>query len=29
MESIDGKVGLYLSWKGNKGTDWTKTWLRE
>jgi hypothetical protein len=29
MESIDGKVGLYLYWKGNNGTDWTKTWLWE
>lgn len=27
MESIDGKVGLYLYWKDNNGTDWTKTWL--
>lgn len=27
MEGIDGKVGLYLYWKGNNGTDWTKTWL--
>jgi hypothetical protein len=27
MESIDGNVGLYLYWKGNNGTDWTKTWL--
>jgi hypothetical protein len=29
MESIDGKVGLYLYWKGDNGTDWTKTWLWE
>ena len=27
MESIDGKVGLYLYWKDTNGTDWTKTWL--
>jgi hypothetical protein len=27
MESIDGKVGLYLYWKDSNGTDWTKTWL--
>lgn len=27
MESIDGEVGLYLYWKDNNGTDWTKTWL--
>ena len=27
MEKIDGKVGLYLYWKGSNGTDWTKTWL--
>lgn len=29
MESIDGKVGLYLYWKDSNGTDWTKTWLWE
>jgi hypothetical protein len=29
MESIDGKVGLYLYWKDTNGTDWTKTWLWE
>ena len=27
MESIDGKIGLYLYWKDANGTDWTKTWL--
>jgi len=27
MESIDGRVGLYLYWKVSNGTDWTKTWL--
>ena len=27
MESIDGKVGLYLYWKDSNSTDWTKTWL--
>ena len=27
MESIDGKVGLYLYWKDTNGNDWTKTWL--
>lgn len=27
MESIDGKIGLYLYWKDSNGTDWTKTWL--
>ncbi|MDF0679721.1 MAG: hypothetical protein P0116_02015 [Candidatus Nitrosocosmicus sp.] len=27
MESIDGKIGLYLYWKDTNGTDWTKTWL--
>lgn len=29
METIDGKVGLYLYWKDTNGTDWTKTWLWE
>jgi hypothetical protein len=29
MESIDGKIGLYLYWKDSNGTDWTKTWLWE
>ncbi len=29
MESIDGKVGLYLYWKDTNGTDWTKSWLWE
>ncbi|WP_186434040.1 hypothetical protein [Candidatus Nitrosocosmicus arcticus] len=29
MESINGKVGLYLYWKDSNGTDWTKTWLWE
>ncbi|HYG00049.1 MAG TPA: hypothetical protein VD815_08145 [Candidatus Saccharimonadales bacterium] len=29
MKSIDGKIGLYLYWKGSNGTDWTKTWLWE
>jgi len=29
MESIDGRVGLYLYWKDTNGTDWTKSWLWE
>lgn len=29
MASINGKVGFYLYWKDNNGTDWTKMWLLE
>lgn len=29
MESINGKIGLYLYWKNSNGTDWTKLWLWE
>ena len=27
MAGINGKVGFYLYWKDNNGTDWTKMWL--
>jgi hypothetical protein len=29
MAGINGKVGFYLYWKDNNGTDWTKMWLLE
>jgi hypothetical protein len=27
LANLDNQIGLYITWDGNNGTTWTKTWL--
>jgi hypothetical protein len=29
FSKLDNQIGLYITWSGNNGTNWSKTWLWE